>query len=168
MKQIGVLGVGNTLLGDDGFGPCCVQRFMELYQIPDNVHVLDGGTSALFLAPFLDDLDVLYVVDTVSGDGDPGTIHCFSEEQLAAGDLQRRMSPHQVGLMEILELCRLRDTAPDVVEMLTVIPKDMSVKMGLSSKVEPAVVKVIALLVERLAQCAVILQENSDELSCKI
>jgi hydrogenase maturation protease len=60
------------------------------------------------------------------------------------------MSPHQVGLLEILDLCRLRGHAPERVEMITVVPGDLSTRIGLSKEVTPALDTVLDILMERL------------------
>ena len=65
-KTIGILGIGNTLLQDEGFGPHCVERLERLYQVPDNVKILDGGTAGIMLALFIEDVDILYIIDTVN------------------------------------------------------------------------------------------------------
>ncbi len=169
MDRIGILGVGNTLLGDDGFGPCCVEHLERQYAIPDNVQILDGGTSALFLSPFIDDLDALYIFDAVQLDDEPGSIHWFSAQSLCGGNLQSRLSPHQVGLMEILELCRLRGTGPDFVEMITVVPDDVSVRIGLSACLQGKVQEAIDLLLGRMGMFGVILHSKypCDSIYCK-
>jgi len=158
-ETIGILGIGNTLLQDEGFGPCCVERLERLYQLPDNVKVLDGGTAGILLAPFIEEIDILYLIDTVSLPDQPGTIHCFTDKDIYAKNIQTRMSPHQVGLLEILELCKLRGRAPAQVEMLTVVPEDLSVRIGLSVRLEPVVAVMLDLLVNRLAAHGVVLQK---------
>ncbi len=149
-KKIGILGVGNLLLSDEGFGIHCIERLQENYLFPDNVEVLDGGTAGIMLAPFMEDKDILFVIDVVALDDAPGTLHEFSHEDVCSGNIQTRMSPHQVGLLEILALCRLRDNAPDQVEMITVVPADLSTRIGLSPTLEPMVDVVISIVLKKL------------------
>ncbi len=163
--MVGILGIGNILIRDEGFGVHCVQRLQELYQVPDNVEVLDGGTAGIMLAPFIESVDLLYVIDTVNGGGEPGSIHCFSDSDVRAGNIQGRMSPHQLGLLEILSLCQLRGEAPEQVELITVVPQDLSTGLGLSPVVEARIPEVIDMLIDRLDREGIVfksmLQDNS-------
>ena len=125
-QQIGILGLGNLLLRDEGFGVHFINYLTDHYEIPAHVAVLDGGTAGIMMAPFIEDADILYVIDTVAlRDQPPGSIHHFSDQDIQAGNIHARMSPHQVGLLEILDLCRIRETAPLQTEMITVVPEDL-------------------------------------------
>src|SRR6266508_490834 len=70
--DIRVLGIGNVLMGDDGFGPYVVEALGARYEFPDNVSVIDVGTPGLDLAPFLIGADAIIVIDTVRSDGEAG------------------------------------------------------------------------------------------------
>ena len=148
--KTGILGVGNLLLGDEGFGVHVVNRLQEEYRFPSNVELLDGGTAGIMLSPFIEDKDVLFVIDVVSLDAEPGSIHLFDHEDVCSGNIQTRMSPHQVGLLEILDLCRLREKAPQRIEMITVVPADLSTRIGLSKPLARAMDTVISLLFRKL------------------
>ncbi|HBI16456.1 MAG TPA: hydrogenase maturation endopeptidase [Desulfobulbaceae bacterium] len=152
-KKIGILGLGNLLLADEGFGVHFINYLTERYEIPEHVAVLDGGTAGIMMAPFMEDADILYVIDTVDlRDKPAGTIHHFSDQDIQAGNFQARMSPHQMGLLEILDLCRLRETAPQKTEMITVVPEDLSVSIGLTPKLSASLPEVMAILVKALAE----------------
>lgn len=159
-QKIGVLGIGNLLLRDEGFGVHFIEKLNHFYQLPDNVQVLDGGTAGIMLAPFIEGVDVLYVIDTVSLDGEPGSIHRFTDKDVRSGNIQTRMSPHQVGLLEILSLCELRGRAPEKVEMITVVPEDLSTGIGLSSRLASRIDEVLGVLVNSLVSHGVVLEEK--------
>ncbi len=150
-KKTGILGIGNLLLADEGFGVHFVNFLTENYAVPDNVSVLDGGTAGIMMAPFIEQQDILYVVDTVAIQAEPGSIHCFTDEDVRAGTFHYKMSPHQVGLLDILELCKLRGHAPERTEMLTVVPEDLSTRIGLSATLEPLVPEIMKILIRSLA-----------------
>ncbi len=154
-EKIGILGVGNLLLGDEGFGVHVILRLQQEYRFPPSVELLDGGTAGIMLAPFMEDKDILFVLDVVNLDAKPGSIHQFSNDDVCSGNIQTRMSPHQVGLLEILDLCRLRGQAPARVEMITVVPEDLSTKIGLSPRLADAVDGVIAVLLGKLEKISV-------------
>lgn len=150
-KQIGILGLGNLLLADEGFGVHFVQYLIDNYEIPEHVDVLDGGTAGIMMAPFIEDVDILLVIDTVALQAEPGTIRCYSDADVQAGNLQVRMSPHQVGLLDILDLCRIRETAPEITEMITIVPEDLSTRIGLSPRLEAKIQDVLTILLDSLA-----------------
>ncbi|WP_456387680.1 HyaD/HybD family hydrogenase maturation endopeptidase [Desulfolithobacter sp.] len=160
LQKIGILGIGNLLLRDEGFGVHFVEKFNHLYRVPKNVQVLDGGTAGIMLAPFIENVDVLYVVDTVSLDDEPGSIHRFTDQDVRSGNIQTRMSPHQVGLLEILSLCELRGKSPERVEMITVVPEDLSTGIGLSPRLEPRIGEVLVIIIKCLATHGVVLEEK--------
>ncbi|WP_457574405.1 HyaD/HybD family hydrogenase maturation endopeptidase [Desulfolithobacter sp.] len=159
-QKIGILGIGNLLLRDEGFGVHFIEKLDKLYRVPDNVQLLDGGTAGIMLAPFIEDVDVLYVIDTVSIDDEPGSIHRFTDQDVRSGNIQTRMSPHQVGLLEILSLCELRGRAPEKVEMITVIPEDLSTGIGLSPRLAPRIDEVLDILITSLVSHGVVLEEK--------
>jgi hydrogenase maturation protease len=150
-KKIGILGLGNLLLHDEGFGVHFINFLNEGFEVPANVAVLDGGTAGIMMAPFIEDVQILYVIDTVAVKAEPGSIHCFSDDDIQAGNIHARMSPHQVGLLDILDLCRIRETAPERTEMITVVPEDMSVAIGLTPNLESKLVEVMRILNASLA-----------------
>ena len=160
-KRIGILGLGNLLLHDEGFGVHFITYLLARYEIPAHVAVLDGGTAGIMMAPFIEDADVLYVIDTVAAKDRPGTIRRYTDQDIKAGNLQARMSPHQVGLLDILDLCRLRETAPLQTEMITVVPEDLSVAIGLTPTLEAKLPEVMAILEESLAEHDTVLRAKA-------
>ena len=78
-----VLGVGNILLSDEGFGVAAVKRLERDYTWPDNVRLLDGGTLGLFLMPEIMDADFLVVLDVVLGPGPRAPSTCWKARTCA-------------------------------------------------------------------------------------
>lgn len=150
ISRTGILGVGNLLLRDEGFGVHVVERLKNDYVLPRGLEVLDGGTAGIMLAPFIESVDSLYIIDTVKSDSEPGTIMRFSGTGLYGGSIRSGISPHQLGLLEVLDLCRLREQAPERVVALAAVPEDLSTGTGLSSTLESCVGQVIDLLREEL------------------
>ncbi len=149
-QSIGILGVGNLLLADEGFGVHAINRLQERYIFPKNVEILDGGTAGIMLSPFIESKDILFVIDVVNMEAPAGTVYEFSSQDLNSGTIQPRMSPHQVGLLEILDLCQLRGKAPSRVELIATVPADLSTRIGLSPALLPVLDKVIERLLQRL------------------
>ena len=65
------------------------------------------------------------------------------------------MSPHQLGLLEILEICKLRDAAPETLEFYCVVPKDLITSTELSDVVAPRVKEICEIVLKRLAELGV-------------
>ncbi len=154
-KKIGILGVGNLIVGDEGFGVHAVRYLEENYRFPDNVLILDGGTAGIYMSPFLEECDPVIVIDVVDIDAEPGSMHYYSNADVKAGKISTRMSPHQLGLLEVLEICKLRDAAPESVEFYCVVPKVLETTDQLSDVVAPRVKEICAIVLKRLQEMGV-------------
>lgn len=114
MKQILVLGVGNTICGDEGLGVQAVKELAAEYDFPKNVELMDGGTLGISLMGKLTSCDVLIVVDAVLGGHEAGSLY-----HLVNNDLRKskafRDSMHQTDLVDTLMLCELAGKKPDCV-----------------------------------------------------
>ncbi len=149
-KKIGIAGIGNFILRDEGFGVHVVQYLLKHYAFPDNVEIQDIGTAGIYMAPFLEECDPIFVIDVVDIQGEVGSFHYFTLEDVKAGNFQMRMSPHQLGFLEILEVAKLRGNAPEHVEFYTVIPKELTESIELSDIVAKRKVEVAEMILSRL------------------
>ena len=154
-KKIGILGIGNLIVGDEGFGVHAVRYLEENYEFPDSVLIRDGGTAGIYMSPFLEECDPVLVIDVVDIDAEPGSMHYYSNEDVKAGKISTRMSPNQLGLLEILEICKLRDAAPETLEFYCVVPKDLITSTELSDVVAPRVKEICEIVLKRLAELGV-------------
>ena len=160
-KKIGIAGVGNYIVGDEGFGVHVVHYLQEHYLFPEQVEIQDVGTAGIYMAPFLEECDPIFVIDVVDIEGEPGSFHFYDLQDVKAGNFQMRMSPHQLGFLEILEVCKLRDRAPEHVEFYTVIPKKLDDSVELSAEVAARKVEVAEMILARLAQLGVVVMRKS-------
>ena len=154
-KKVGILGIGNLIVGDEGFGIHAINYLEENYEFPENVIVKDGGTAGIYMSPFLEECDPVFVIDVVDIDAEPGSMHYYSNEDVKAGKISTRMSPHQLGLLEVLEICKLRDAAPETVEFYCVVPKTLETTTELSDVVAPRVKEIADIVLKRLAEIGV-------------
>ncbi len=161
-KKIGILGIGNLIVGDEGFGVHTVRYLEDNYEFPDNVEIKDGGTAGIYMSPFLEECDPVLVIDVVDIDAEPGSMHYYSSEDVKAGKISTRMSPHQLGLLEILEICKLRDAAPEVLEFYCVVPKNLETSTELSKVVAPRVKEISDIILKRLAELGVTVRQKSN------
>lgn len=150
-KKIGILGIGNLLLSDESFGIHVTRYLEEHYLFPDSVTILDGGTAGIYMAPFLETHDPVFVVDVINLKGAaPGSLYTFTATEARNGSIQTRMSPHQLGILEILDICKLRDISPETVEFFCVVPESLATGIEMSTAVASQVEKIGDLLVQRL------------------
>jgi hydrogenase maturation protease len=150
-KKAGILGIGNLLLSDESFGVHVAEFLEEQYTFPESVTVLDGGTAGIYMAPFMEDHDPILIVDVVNlQDAAPGSLYTFTAQDAKNGSMQTRMSPHQLGVLEILDICALRGIEPETVEFYCVIPESIATGLEMSRCVAGQVEKTASILVERL------------------
>ena len=105
-NRILIMGVGNILLTDEGFGVRAVEYLQANYTWPENVSLEDGGTQGLLLMSTLMDCDSLVVLDVVLGPEKPGTIYMLEGEDLRKS-LSFRDSMHQTDLLDTLITCSM-------------------------------------------------------------
>ena len=152
-KNAGILGIGNLLLSDESFGIHVIEYLETHYAFPETVTIMDAGTAGIYMAPFLEEHDPVLVVDVVNlKDATPGSLYSFSGEDARNGSMQIRMSPHQLGILEILDICKLRGIEPKCVEFFCVVPQSLDTGLEMSDVVAPQVEKISRLMVERLRE----------------
>ncbi len=142
-----VLGLGNVVCTDDGAGIAAIHKLIRDYDFPEGVMVVDGGTLGLSLLPLVDSADQVILVDAIGADGPPGTQVRIEGEEVAPA-VYERLSPHQIGVADLLAGASLLDRYPDRVVILGVVPD--SIELGLERT--PAVQASIPELVERVVE----------------
>lgn len=112
-RKILILGIGNILLADEGFGVRAVEYLKENYSWPENLELLDGGTRGLLLMADLLDKDLVVILDIVQGGENPGTMYIIEDNDLDAS-LRIRESAHQGSINDVLVSCDLAGNRPEV------------------------------------------------------
>jgi hydrogenase maturation protease len=110
-KKVLILGVGNILLTDEGFGVRAVEYLQARYRWPAHVRLMDGGTLGLLLRPDMQECDLLVVLDVVLGHEAPGTVYLLEGEDLRKS-VSFRDSMHQTDLLDTLIACELAGSRP--------------------------------------------------------
>ena len=113
-EKILLLGVGNTLFGDEGIGVHAANYLEANYDFSENVEIMEGGTLGKLLMPSLSTCDQLIVMDAVLGGEKPGSIYRLDGEGLRKS-LGFHDSQHQVDLVDTLIHCELIGKRPDTV-----------------------------------------------------
>ena len=132
-----VLGLGNLLCSDDGLGVIAVHHLLRRLTPPPGVRVLDGGTLGLSLLPHLEDAETAILVDAIRADGPPGSLVRLEGEDVPPA-VSARLSPHQVGVADLLDAARWRLRSPARLLLLGVVPETLTLGLGLSPRVAAA------------------------------
>jgi hydrogenase maturation protease len=161
VKTALVLGLGNILLGDEGVGARVAQRLQALYHFPEGTRVLDGGTLALDLLPDVEDTDRLLVIDAVDMGAAPGEVIRIVDENVPVF-LSVKVSPHQMGLADILSAARLRGRYPEKLVLWGVQPGMIDTTLELSRPVAAQVDALVAGVLADLKQWGIELTRRPD------
>jgi len=146
-KKVILLGIGNLILRDEGVGVHVV-RELEERKLPLGVEVIDGGTATMDLLSVIYEAESIIVIDALRSGGKPGTIYrCLPQDLMDAVD--RPLSLHQVGLLDVLAMARQLGGHASVV-IIGVEPKEISWGMELTPEVSAAVPKVIKAIFKEL------------------
>ncbi len=148
--RVVVLGIGNILMSDEGVGVHAVEALQQRFTLPDNVEVVDGGTTGMELLPDLQGARHLIVVDAVRVGAPPATVVRLEGEEVPAF-FKTKLSPHQVGLCDVLAALRFSGGAPDRVVLIGVQPVSLDMAMQLSPEVAACLDRVLELVVAELA-----------------
>ncbi len=144
-----VLGVGNTLMGDEGVGVHVIERLLAGYKIPEEVQVLDGGVLGMDLLYYLEGIENLLLVDAVEAHKEPGTIIRLENDEVPAF-LSLKISPHQVGVPDMLAVAKIKDVYPKRLVLWGIQPEFLSMGLDLSPLISSKVDFLVEKLVEQL------------------
>ena len=138
-----VLGIGNLLWADEGFGVRAVEALHAAYAFPDAVALVDGGTQGLYLYPFVASARRVLVFDAIDFHLPAGTIKVLRDGDVPAWSVTR-MSPHQNGFNDVLALAQLRGESPERVTLVGVQPQELedlggSVRTSVKARIPAAV-----------------------------
>lgn len=145
MKQITVLGIGNILMQDEGFGVRVVEQLLRQYSFPSNVQVLDGGTLGMELLRFLIGTDKLILVDAVSGNLSPGSIYQFNNDEVKAY-FKEKVSMHELGIQDVLAVMDVLETPVSEIRILGVQPLTIDTSLEMT----PIVAKAVDVIVKQV------------------
>ena len=123
--QVLILGIGNVLWADEGFGVRCVEALARDWAFPDRVKLVDGGTQGLYLLPFLEEAAVLIVFDAVDYGLEPGTLQIVEGEEVPAFMGAKKMSLHQTGFQDVIATARLMGYCPETLILIGCQPEEL-------------------------------------------
>ena len=145
-----VLGLGNLLCGDDGVGVAALAALRRRYDAPPTVSLVDGGTLGLALLPTIEAAEQVWILDAVAADAPVGSLVTLEGRDVEPA-LRDRLSPHQIGVADLLDAMHWRDTWPARVRVLGLVPGPMGLEIGLSPAVAANLDRLVELAADELA-----------------
>ncbi len=119
-----VLGVGNILWADEGFGVRCAEKFNELYRMPEGTRIADGGTLGMYLLEIIGNTKDLLLFDCADLHSEPGTLCVLKDDEVTKWSTTK-LSAHQTGLNEVLAIAELQGKAPRRIAVIAVQPQEL-------------------------------------------
>lgn len=153
MNDALVLGIGNVLWADEGFGIRCVEALTEAWELPPGAVAMDGGTQGLYLLPYVQGARRLLIFDAIDFGLTPGTLRVLENADVPCYLGARKTSLHQTGFQEVLACAALTDSLPESLVLIGVQLVDIddfggSLRPELRAQVQPAVELAVARLTE--------------------
>jgi hydrogenase maturation protease len=158
--SIVVLGVGNTLMKDDGIGVAAVRALAEQYRFPPSVRLIEAGVAGLGLLPFIREATHLLIIDAVRAGLAPGAIL-----RLTPDDLPKHrgllLSAHEVGITEVIEMARFVGRLPET-RIIGVQPLETdTVGLEVTPQLNEALPQVLMAAVEELRALGVEVSDHA-------
>src|SRR5437773_173568 len=120
-----VLGIGNVLWGDEGFGVRAIEALHDTYAFSPEVRLVDGGTQGLYLLNAVMATRRLIIFDAIDYGLPAGTLKVLRDAEVPAWGATK-MSLHQTSFQELLALAKLGDRCPATMLLVGVQPEDIS------------------------------------------
>jgi hydrogenase maturation protease len=145
-----VLGIGNVLWADEGFGVRAVEALHRHWRMPPRVSLVDGGTQGMYLLDHVCSAGRVVVLDAIDFALPPGTLRLFRDGEVPEGS-GRAMSLHQATFQELLSLARVCGRFPERITLIGVQPEVLDDLGGsLSARVRARVDEAVDLAVAEL------------------
>lgn len=152
-----IMGIGNVLWADEGFGVRCIEHLADNWTLPDGITLLDGGTQGLYLLPFLEEADTLVVFDAIDYGLQPGTLKVIEGDEVPRFMGAKKMSLHQTGFQDVIATAQLMGYCPETLLLIGCQPEELEDYGGglrdvVAAQIEPAV----HIALSRLAQMGLV------------
>lgn len=146
-----VLGIGNTLLTDEGAGVHALNLFQLYHPDAPGMICIDGGTLSFTLAAYVEECTNLIVFDAAELDAKPGTVASFAGAEMDAFLAKGSRSPHEVGLLDLLDIARLTGSLPANRALIGIQPGYMDWGMAPTDEVQGALANAVRAAEDLLA-----------------
>jgi hydrogenase maturation protease len=139
-----LLGIGNVLWADEGFGVRVAEAIQQHYEIPANVAVMDGGTQGIYLIQHVQAADILVVFDAIDYGLPPATLKTIEGDAVPKFLGAKKMSLHQTGFQEVLAMAEMLGDYPEQLLLIGVQPVELedyggSLRAEVRAQIGPAI-----------------------------
>ena len=145
-----IFGAGNLLLSDEGFGVHAIRYMSDNFCFDDDVELYDGGTLGFMASHKLEEAERVYMIDVVTTPGDPGQIFRFEKDAFIGRTIPIKMSPHQLGIQEMLLLSEIRGRCPEQVTLFGVVPGSFEAGIELTAPLKTRLPELAGLIQKEL------------------
>lgn len=151
VPNVCIMGVGNVLWADEGFGVRTVEELNRHYQFGDNVELIDGGTQGIYLVQHVQAADILLVFDAIDYGLEPGTLKLVEGDDVPKFMGAKKMSLHQTGFQEVLSMAEMLGDYPSHLLLVGVQPEFLedyggSLRDCVRAQIQPAIDAALAWL----------------------
>lgn len=143
-SEVTILGVGNVILRDEGFGVRVAEYLAAHYEFPEHVQIVDGGTLGIELTQYITGTEKLLVIDSINGGAEPGTLFRFHNDAVM-DHFQEKVSAHEVGIQDVLALLTVTGHKIPEVVVIGAQPYDLGAGVELSGGMQ----KLLPLVAEK-------------------
>jgi len=157
--RIVVLGVGNILLSDEGIGVRAIEKLQHDFDLPPEVVVIDGGTTGMEMLEDLSKADHIIILDAIRGGKAPASIIKLVGDQVPVF-FKTKLSPHQIGLSDVLATLAFIGEQPGGVTVIGVEPVSLETGMTLTPQVEACLPVLMEMVIEVLRELGVAVKNN--------
>ena len=133
-----VLGIGNIILSDEGFGVRVVEYLEKNFIFPENVNLIDGGTLGVELTHFVTGTQKLLIIDSIDGGADGGKIFHLRGDEIK-NHFAQKISAHEVGIQDVLTMLELSGKKIPQVELIGAQPFSLEAGTKLTPQMEKLV-----------------------------
>lgn len=139
-----ILGIGNILWADEGFGVRAVEALHRHYVFPDDVKLMDGGTQGTYLLQHVEAADILVVFDAIDYSLPPGTLKLIEGDDVPKYMGAKKVSLHQTGFQEVLAMAEMLGRYPAHLLLVGVQPVQLedyggSLRPQTKARIQPAI-----------------------------
>lgn len=153
--DVTVLGIGNIVLLDEGFGVRAAEALDAAYEMPDNVQILDGGTLGMELMRFIPGTQKLLIIDSINGGAEPGTIFRFTDREVME-HFNDKLSAHEVGIQDVLAFLKVTGHEIPQVVVIGAQPYNLGAGVDLSPEMQQLLPQVVQLAVKELQEWGIV------------
>jgi hydrogenase maturation protease len=156
---IAVIGIGNTLMSDEGVGVHIVNTLIENYHFSPEIMLIDGGTAGMELLQFFQDNEKIIIVDAVNFDQQPGFIGSIENDDILTR-LNNKLSLHHLGITDVLASLKLTGGKANEIFLLGIQPESIEVGLELTTVIAEKKDKMCRIILQKLEDWGVIIRKK--------